>query len=193
VSPRDVVLATAFAAHAAAVTAIAARVLGDADAARDVCQEAFVRLHARLDEVRGEPGPWLRAVAWRLAFDARRRREREARALGPNLRCWETGSLLRRLGREPGQERSGARARPGDPLEARETNARIREALDALSPRQREVLLLRVVEGETFPAVASALEISEGAAKVHLRRALERLRALLPSRLPVLDPIKERP
>lgn len=172
-SPRDrSVVAAAFGAHAAAVTAIAARVLGDADVARDVCQEAFVRLHARLDEVRGEPGPWLRAVAWRLAFDARRRRAREARALG----------------REPSRVE-----RAGDPLEEREASAEVREALDALSPRQREVLLLRVVDGETFPRVASALSISEGAAKVHLRRALERLRALLPSRRPALDPLEERP
>lgn len=177
-SPRDRVVAAAFAAHAAAVTAIAARVLGDADAARDVCQEAFVRLHARLDEVRGEPGPWLRAVAWRLAFDAQRRRDREARALG----------------REPART-----AAPRDPLplEDREEAARVREALEALSPRQREVLLLRVVDGETFPAVAHALAISEGSAKVHLRRALERLRALLPTRRaaldPLLDPLEERP
>jgi RNA polymerase sigma-70 factor (ECF subfamily) len=180
VSPRDRVVAAAFAAHAGAVTAIAARVLGDADAARDVCQEAFVRLHTRLDEVRGEPGPWLRAVAWRLAFDAQRRESRAREA--------------RTQGRAPARTAS-----LGDPspLEDREEAARVREALEALSPRQREVLLLRVVDGETFPVVAHALAISEGSAKVHLRRALERLRALLPTHRhaldPLLDPSKERP
>lgn len=160
--PRDArehVVAAAHAAHARGVTALAARVLGDADAARDVCQEAFVRLHARLDEVRGDPGPWLRAVTWRLAFDALRRRRREGAALG----------------------RRGAAPAPDDPLAVDPDHdlARVRDALEALSPRQRDVVLLRVVEGERFPALARALGISEGAAKVHLRRALDRLRDLL--------------
>ncbi|MCO5170697.1 MAG: sigma-70 family RNA polymerase sigma factor [Planctomycetes bacterium] len=165
-APRDArehVVVAAYAAHARPLTALAARVLGDADAARDVCQEAFVRLHARLDEVQGDPGPWLRAVAWRLAFDALRRRRREGAALG-------------RRGEDPA---------PVDALDLDpEDLARVRDALDALSPRQRDVVLLRVVEGERFPALARALGISEGAAKVHLRRALDRLRDLLGRQAP---------
>ncbi len=152
---RETSLAAAHAAHAASVTALAARLLGDADAARDVCQEAFVRLHGQLDQVRGDPGPWLRTVAWRLAFDLRRRRDREARALA----------------RVPERDAAGPAAFESDDA--------IHGALADLSDRQREVLLLRVVDGATFPAVARTLSISEGSAKVHLRRALERLRDAL--------------
>lgn len=157
---REEALAQAYAAHAAEVTRIAARVLRDAEAARDVCQEAFVRLHARLPELRGPPGPWLRAVAWRLALDGLRRRRREVASL---------------------EAREPAIPAALDPLDLAgegEAGERLREALLSLSERQREVLLLRVVGGETFPALARALEISEGAAKVHLRRALDRLRDL---------------
>lgn len=153
---REALVAAAYAAHAGAVTALAARLLGDADAARDVCQESFVRLHARLDEVRGDPGPWLRAVAWRLACDALRRRRREAAALG-----------------------RVAGAPPSASADVEEDVVRVRDALTALSERQRDVLLLRIVEGESFPALARTLSMSEGSAKVHLRRALDRLRALL--------------
>lgn len=155
---REAALAAAYAAHAASVTSLAARLLGDADAARDVCQEAFVRLHGQLDLVRGDPGPWLRTVAWRLAFDLRRRREREARAtlvLGARVPAREAGPA------------------------AFESDDAIQGALADLSDRQREVLLLRVVDEATFPAVARTLSISEGSAKVHLRRALERLRDAL--------------
>lgn len=151
---REAALAAAYAAHAAPITALAARLLGDADAARNVCQEAFVRLHGQLEAVRGDPGPWLRTVAWRLAFDLRRRREREARALA----------------RVPERDAGPA---------AFESDDAIHGALADLSDRQREVLLLRVVDGDTFPAVARTLSISEGSAKVHLRRALERLRDAL--------------
>ncbi|MBX3467788.1 MAG: sigma-70 family RNA polymerase sigma factor [Planctomycetes bacterium] len=122
-----------------------------------------MRLHARLDEVRGDPGPWLRAVTWRLAFDALRRRRREGAALG-------------RRGAAPASDDP----RAVDPDHDHDHDlARVRDALEALSPRQRDVVLLRVVEGERFPALARALGISEGAAKVHLRRALDRLRDLL--------------
>lgn len=152
--PREAALAAAHAAHAASVTALAARLLGDADAARDVCQEAFVRLHGQLHLVRGDPGPWLRTVAWRLAFDLRRRRDREARVMS----------------RVPAREAGPA---------AFESDEAVQGALADLSDRQREVLLLRVVDGESFPAVARTLSISEGSAKVHLRRALERLRDAL--------------
>ena len=152
---REEALAAAYAAHAASVTSLAARLLEAGDAARDVCQEAFVRLYGQLDLVRGDPGPWLRTVAWRLAFDLRRRRDREARALA----------------------RAPERGAPAPA--AFESDDAIQGALADLSERQREVLLLRVVDEATFPAVARTLSISEGSAKVHLRRALERLRDAL--------------
>ncbi len=160
VTPREVRVAAAFEAHAAGVTALAARVLGDAEAARDVCQEAFVRLHDRLEEVRGEPGPWLRAVATRLALDRLRARSRHATA---------AASLARPAFAPAGDE--GA-------LEA-ERRDRVREALAALPDRQREVVVLRVIEGMTFPEISRDLGIHEGSAKVHLRRGIERLRSLL--------------
>jgi RNA polymerase sigma-70 factor (ECF subfamily) len=114
-----------------------------------------------MDEVLGEPGPWLRAVAWRLALDRARRGRRESRVL------------------EAIAARAPDPAEPRDPVEDEETRARVLAALAALPDRQRDVVHLRVLSGETFPAIARVLGVSEGSAKVHLRRALERLRGLL--------------
>lgn len=168
-TPREVALETAFAAHAAGVAALAARLLRDAEAGRDVCQETFVRFDERMDEVRGDPGPWLRAVASNLALDRLRRRRRDARAL----------DALARRAREAEAGAGPGAGGPPDPVLAQERRERVLGALADLPDRQREVVALRVLEGETFPTVARALGISEGSAKVHLRRAVERLRGLL--------------
>jgi RNA polymerase sigma-70 factor (ECF subfamily) len=158
---REAALEAAFAAHAAGVAAVALRLLGDAEAARDVCQDTFVRYYDRASEVRGEPGPWLRAVAARLALDRLRRRGRERRALAAEA------------------ARRGGAAEDPDPAEAAEVRERLLAAVADLPERQREVLLRRVVDGETFPALAGALGIAQGSAKEHLRRALAALRRSL--------------
>lgn len=161
-SAREAAVERAFAAHAGGVVALAARILRDDDAARDVCQETFVRFFDRMDEVRGDPGPWLRTVACRLALDGLRRRGGEARALAARPR---------------GLAASG----PGDPVEDAERREHVVAALAALSERQRAAVSLRLLVGETFPQIASALGCGEGAAKVHFRRGVDRLRTLLAS------------
>jgi RNA polymerase sigma-70 factor (ECF subfamily) len=157
---RERALRAAFEAHAKDVTRLAHRLLRDPEEARDICQETFVRFHDSLDEIRGEPGPWLRAVAWRLALDALRRRRRLARGLTVRAR------------------ESVATEAP-DAAEVRERRDAVERALEDLSERQREVVALRVLGEEPFPEIARALGVSEGSAKVHLRRALERLRSAL--------------
>ena len=64
-------------------------------------------------------------------------------------------------------------------LTAEELRARVVDALARLPDRQREVVVLRIIDGERWGAIAETLDLSEGTAKTHLRRALERLRALL--------------
>ncbi len=165
---REAALVAAYEAHAKGIAALASRLLRDADAARDVCQETFVVFHRRMDEVRDEPGPWLRAVAWRLSLDRLRRRRTEARALDAVAR----------------EDRGVDALDPAASAADAERRARILAALADLPDRQREVIALRVLGGESFPRLARSLEISEGSAKTHLRRGLERLRRTLAAWLP---------
>jgi RNA polymerase sigma factor (sigma-70 family) len=57
--------------------------------------------------------------------------------------------------------------------------AQLYQAIDSLSPRTVEILLLRYVEDLTEPQIAKMLGISRGAVAVTLFRALARLRKLL--------------
>ena len=61
----------------------------------------------------------------------------------------------------------------------------LRAALDQLPPRQREVVVLRDVEGLDSEDVCSVLGVSEGNQRVLLHRGRSRLRSLLESELSV--------
>ena len=98
---------------------------------------------------------------------------------------------LARLKRHAHEERwrvtEAARAASGDPpigperdLRRAEIAAALQRALDSLSPRQREVLLLHW-RGHTYEKIGAMLGISPKTASVHATRAFEALRAQLSS------------
>jgi RNA polymerase sigma-70 factor, ECF subfamily len=61
-------------------------------------------------------------------------------------------------------------------LELAEKRKLMREAVDKLPPRQREVFSLRIDAGLSFAEVARTLEITENNAKTHFHHAVKRLR-----------------
>ena len=60
-----------------------------------------------------------------------------------------------------------------------ETLARVREALERLSARDREILVLRHLEHLSVGEIAAVVGITPGAVKVRRLRALQRLRGVL--------------
>ena len=70
-------------------------------------------------------------------------------------------------------------SRPNSGLARREAAERVRSALGQLRERDREILVLRHLEQLPVREIAAILQITEGAVKVRLVRALERLRDLL--------------
>jgi RNA polymerase sigma factor (sigma-70 family) len=133
--------------------------LGERSAAEDVTSLAFERLYrsrSRLDHRRGTPRAWLFAIARNAALDELRQRRRRPR-----------GDLPQEI---------SAGARSSEALDAVERRAAVGQALAALSPREREVVLLKF-HGELSNAeLARALGISESNAATRLHRALTRLR-----------------
>jgi RNA polymerase sigma-70 factor, ECF subfamily len=70
-----------------------------------------------------------------------------------------------------------------DRLHAESLSDQLRSALEELPGRQREVLLLRDVDGLTSDEVCEVLDISEGNQRVLLHRGRSRLRAALESEM----------
>jgi RNA polymerase sigma-70 factor, ECF subfamily len=70
-----------------------------------------------------------------------------------------------------------------DRLDAAKLAGRLRSAINELPDRQRDVVMLRDVEGMSSEEVCSVLEISEGNQRVLLHRGRSRLRQVLETEL----------
>jgi RNA polymerase sigma-70 factor (ECF subfamily) len=147
----------------------------------DVVQETLAgAVRGLSDYLRHRPMPfypWLRRLAWerlvelqRRHIAARRSVAREAPVEEPGL--GESTAVLAERLLDSGTSPSGRLIRE-------ELRGRVRAALDRLPLRDREVLVLRYLEGLSPAEVAAVLEITEGAVKVRQTRALVRLGGLL--------------
>ena len=135
----------------------------DSEDASDIAQETLLAMARSVNDFRGESsvGSWLFTIARRFCLRKRRRgkfapaQEHSLDALGPEA----TGGLSDPA---PGPEQEAA---------GREISAALTAAIDALEPVQREVLVLRDVEGLSAPEVAEVLGLSVPAVKSRLHRA----------------------
>ncbi len=161
---------------------IAYHVVGDAELARDVAQEAFLRLFRVIHRYRTGGGfnAWLYRITLNLAIDALRR-ERPHRAAS-SLDAVEDGRT--------GGERAGVApgAPPLEDLRAREVR-RIFATLSATLPRkQRFAFILREIEGLSTAEVAAALRTSESTVRNHVLQARRTLQQELRRRFPEYCP-----
>lgn len=145
------------------------RMTGNAADADDLVQETFVRAMssppARIDE---PLRPWLVQVAMNLSRDLLRRRKRQAYE-GPWLPSpIETGEESSPVSHEPADERANPAARY-DLLES--VSFAFLLALEALTPAQRAVLLLRDVFDYSVGETAEALRMAESNVKTTHHRA----------------------
>jgi len=130
------------------------RKVWDAERAEDLAQEAFARaLVHKPENARG----WLFIVAANMARDDARRALRERRH-------------LRLLTSEP----ADTPAEPDDAMEAEARQARVRWALEQLTPRDREVLLLWD-SGNSYDEIAAQTGLARSAIGTTLARARRRL------------------
>lgn len=126
------------------------RMTGDADAAEDAAQEAFVRLteHSLPED---EARPWLFTVATNLIRDRARKASRH-----------------RRL--EPHVPTPAAPTGPEVSAERRERIAMVRTALGELPERDQTMLLMRE-EGFRYAEIAEAVDVAPGSVGTLLARA----------------------
>lgn len=130
------------------------RKVWDAERAADLAQEAFARAVVHQPE---HPRGWLFVVAANMARDEARRQARERRHL----------TLLK-------SEPEPAAPSPDETLSADLERGRVQRALDDLTPRDREVLLLWDA-GQTYDEIAAHTGLAKGAIGTTLARARRRL------------------
>jgi len=133
----------------------ARRMCGDHDLARDLVQEAFIRVmrhHQRLETGRNFTA-WFLHIVRNLAIDAMRRRKTRSQVpYEDHLRDATAG----------GQDK---------PLEARETKRQIAVVLAELPDKYREILIMREMDGIPAEDIATIIGVDYGTTRWRLHKA----------------------
>jgi RNA polymerase sigma-70 factor (ECF subfamily) len=136
---------------------------GEREEIEELVQDTFVRAFGSLHAFRGDSSfrTWLFTIERRLMLDRRRAEQRQC-GLVPI---------------EASDARTAYDALDG--MVAQETATRVRIALNGLSPMQRDVFAMRVEQGLSYREIATILETSEGAARVHYHNAIRAVKEFL--------------
>jgi RNA polymerase sigma-70 factor, ECF subfamily len=139
-------------------------VVGHAEDARDVVQEALVQAFLKLESFRCESAfyTWLYRIAFNLAASHRRRRRPTASLDG--LR--ESGNM------EPPDDEDD----PAESLERRQRCRQVRRAIAELAEEYRSVLVLREIDGCRYEMIAAILDLPLNTVRSRLHRARLQLR-----------------
>ena len=162
-------------AHDRAVLRLALSLLRSPEDARDVYQESFLRVYQNLGRFRHGSSfqTWLYRIVVNLCLDQLRKRRVRREEPG------ETEGAAGVRNRFDGLREARADSDPQRRVLSGEIGARIQEALERLSPRERAVFELRHYHGMRLREVGEVLGTTEEAAKNCLFRATRKLRAEL--------------
>ena len=155
-----------YAAHYRQLVRLSVLLVGDQGTAEEVVQDAFVALHGTWRRLRDPHRAlaYLRQSVVNRSRSVLRHRAVEVRHLTTAVREAEAAPSL------PGAD---------DAVVRRAARATVLDALQQLSTRQREVLVLRYYLDLDEAGIADALGISRGAVKSHASRGAAALRTLL--------------
>src|SRR5262245_12846468 len=174
--PSEIVLTEWFETHRGFLWGLCYRITGSAADADDVVQETFIRAIERAPETLNQPRTWLVKVAVNAARDLlRRRRRREY------VGSWLPGPIETAEGEQalPSFEPAidGGRTLEGryDLMES--VSLAFLEALEALSPTQRAVLLLADVFDYSGSEIAHVLDLQSGNVRTIHHRAKRAMQA----------------
>lgn len=139
------------------------RMCGNVEDADDVAQESLISMARSLRDFRGDSSvsSWLYTIARRYCIK-KRRRSKFAPTREESLDAPGIGVAQNLADPAPNPEQTATN---------RELATALTHAIDALEPSQREVLVLRDVEGLSAPEVAGILGLSVDAVKSRLHRA----------------------
>lgn len=143
--------------------------------ARDVYQEAFLRVYRNLHTFRFDCSfhTWLYRIVTNICLD--QLRKRKVRKEEPAVVETAEGPM----DRLDGFEEDAAEADPERVMLNRQLKQRIDDALGDLTPRERMVFELRHYQGMRLRAIGEALGTTEEAAKNCLFRATQKMRGVL--------------
>jgi len=141
--------------------------------ALDMTQDAFIKAYHKLDTFRLESSfyTWIHRIAMNLAIDLLRKKKRRATsAFDEDIAARDsTGSVAE----------VHHIASPSKELERKQLYKRIMDAMEKLPEDQRQVVLLRELEGCSYKEISDITGIPEGTVMSRLFYARKKLQQLL--------------
>lgn len=161
--------------HQRRAFAIAVGLVRDENDAREIVQEAFLRVYRGLATFEGGSSffTWLYRIVTNLSIDLMRKPGRRAAELD------ETRSVE---GESEGDLALVSRIDGADPIDVvrrKEMAARIQTALDALPSYHRAVILMREIDGLSYEEMAEAMGVSKGTIMSRLFHARQKMQKAL--------------
>jgi RNA polymerase sigma-70 factor, ECF subfamily len=154
-------------------------IVRDRAEAQDALQEALATIWRRWDRLQVHPNPeaLILRIAVNAAYDSLRRSHRRAR--------WITTDEVRVDAPDPSPSALQM-------VSNGETRCRVRRAIASLSRNQAVAIVMHVVAGIPYDAVAAAMQCREVTVRTHVARARTRLRTLLGDLVPSVSTEEKR-
>lgn len=151
---------------------LALRMVGNSEDAADMSQEAFIKAYNSLDSFRGDSkfSVWLYRIVSNVCLDFIRSRKRK-----------QTVSLSMEddNGDDVELDIADDTQSPERLMDKRLTREAVRRGLASLPPGQRQILLLREIQGLSYDEIAEILNVEAGTVKSRIFRARKKLSAFL--------------
>jgi RNA polymerase sigma-70 factor, ECF subfamily len=156
------------------VLRLALQVVGSPEEARDLYQEAFLKVYRSIQHFRAESkfSTWLYRVVMNVCLDHLRRQSARKEVAAPLAEDGETEFFQTVADVRPALD-------PERATHSKEISRRIQEALARLNPRERMVFELKHYEGLKLRAIGKICKTSEQTVKNSLFRATQKLRSEL--------------
>jgi RNA polymerase sigma-70 factor (ECF subfamily) len=162
---------------------LAYRMFGNREEAEDIAQETFLHIFRALGSFRVEErfSPWIYRIATNLCLDRLRKMKHAVASL--DAPAGPEGDI-------PQQVADWSHA-PEKVYELSEMRADTQEAINALPPKYKVVVVLRHLQDLSYDEIARVLGIPQGTVKTRLFRAREILRRRLGKLYPVAGGVEE--
>lgn len=157
--------------HEKRVYNYAYRLTGNHEDAKDMAQEAFVRVYTSLPDFRGDSSfaTWLFRIVYNASLDELRKRNRQkVVSLNEPVVAGDDEPISREL--------AGDEVGPEEALERVEIQRAVQESIATLDEEYRAVIVMRDIQGFSYNEIADKLEINLGTVKSRLNRARNALK-----------------
>lgn len=145
------------------------RFCGNPEDAADIVQRAFINAFRKIQEFAGDSAfsTWVYRIAFNQAISFRR----ENRRTTVSIYAKDDEKAV-----EPAVE-----SNPSEKLEGEETQKKVQQALETLEEGDRQIILLKDLQGHSYDDIAAIMQIPKGTVRSRLHRARLELKSRLKS------------